>query len=96
MSGSRWSRDERIVVLDLYRREGLLDAKHPKVVALATLMGRTGNAVSMKLANWAHLDPAYSGRGLSSVGETDQALFAQLWAKPQVLASEAQVALTRL
>lgn len=57
--GSRWSREEMIVVLDLYFKLpfGRLNRTTPEVKELATLMGRTNNSVAYRLVNYAACDP---------------------------------------
>lgn len=76
-----WTRDEVILALDLYLREGRqqLDATNPKVVELSRLLNRlpihapelrakefrNPAGVSMKLGNFLAVDPAYDGTGLS-------------------------------
>ena len=50
---------------------------HPAVVALAEGMNRTIASISMRIANFKSLDPAYSGRGLA--GGTGDALFKRVW-----------------
>ena len=82
-----WNRDELILALDLYLSSGWLDDSHPKVQELSGVIqnlplhpGWRGNpsfrspdAVSMKVANFQALDPAYHGWGLPGVskGERD-------------------------
>jgi 5-methylcytosine-specific restriction enzyme A len=84
-----WSYDELILALDLYVRFGLLDDHHPEVIALSDALRRlpvhtvapdavafrNANAVAMKLANFARLDPAYVGAGLPRGGKRD----AEIW-----------------
>jgi 5-methylcytosine-specific restriction protein A len=84
-----WAQDELILALDLYFREGLLDDTDPFVVELSELLNRlpihtvrpdverfrNPNGVALKLANFAALDPAYQGRGMSAVGRHDIEVF---------------------
>lgn len=86
-----WTRDELILALDLYLRKGLLDDKHPEVVELSKILNslpihtvrpdlerfRNPNGVSLKLANFAALDPNYPGQGMSAGGKLD----AEVWNK---------------
>ncbi len=61
-----WSRKELIVVLNLYLKLpfGKLDKRTKEVQDLANLIGRTDNAVSMRLNNFAHVDPYHQQRGI--------------------------------
>lgn len=57
--GSRWTREEMIVVLDLYFKLpfGRLNKTTQEVKDLAALMGRTDNSVAIRLTNYAACDP---------------------------------------
>jgi len=61
-----WTRKELIVVFNLYLKLpfGKLDKRTPEVKELASLIGRTDNAVSMRLNNYAHVDPYHQKRGI--------------------------------
>ena len=65
-SGKRWTRDQLLVVLNLYHklRFGQLDARQPVIIDLAKRMGRTPGSVAMKLNNLASLDPVLRLRGI--------------------------------
>lgn len=66
MSRNLWTRDELILVLDLYFRLpfGRLNRFTPEVMELANLIGRTNNSVALRLVNFAACDPVIieSGR----------------------------------
>ena len=57
--GTPWTRDEYIVVLNLYYKLpfGKLNRGTKEVKALAALMGITNNSVAMRLCNFAACDP---------------------------------------
>ena len=57
--GTPWTRDEYIVVLNLYYKLpfGKLNRRTKEVKELAALMGRTNNSVAMRLCNFAACDP---------------------------------------
>ncbi|GAB2550941.1 HNH endonuclease [Spirosoma aerophilum] len=61
-----WTRRELIVVFNLYLKLpfGKLDKRTKEVQELAQLIGRTDNAVSMRLNNFAHVDPYHQQRGI--------------------------------
>jgi 5-methylcytosine-specific restriction protein A len=84
-----WERDELILALDVYLRSGLVDDHDPRVIELSELLNRlplhplqpdpsrfrNPNAVHLKLANFAALDPAYPGAGMQHGGQHDR----QVW-----------------
>ena len=61
-----WTRDELILALNLYLKLpfGKLDARTLEVKLLAQLIGRNANAVSMRLNNFAHVEPYHQQRGV--------------------------------
>jgi 5-methylcytosine-specific restriction enzyme A len=81
-----WAWDELILALELYLRAGLLDDKHPEVMELSRVLNelplhtvrpdaekfRNPNGVALKLANFAAIDPAYPGTGLTGSGKRDR------------------------
>lgn len=85
----RWADAELILALELYLREGQLDAGDQQVLELSKLLNglpihsnrpdakrfRNPNGVALKLANFAALDPAYTGRGMDRGGKRD----AEIW-----------------
>lgn len=79
-SGTRWTRDELLVSLNLYHKLnfGQLDARQPAIRALAVKLGRGANSVAMKLNNLASLDPVLKLRGikgLSGASNLDRAVW---------------------
>ncbi len=65
----KWTRDELLVVLNLYHKLtfGRLHARNPVIMALAEKLGRGANSVAMKLCNLASLDPALKLRGIKGL-----------------------------
>lgn len=65
----RWTRDELLVVLNLYHKLpfGKISERQPVVIDLATKLGRTPASVSMKLGNLASFDPVLKLRGVSGL-----------------------------
>ena len=61
-----WTRKELIVTFNLYLKLpfGKLDKRTKEVQVLAAIIGRTDNAVSMRLNNFAHVDPYHQQRGI--------------------------------
>lgn len=79
-SGSKWSREELLLVINLYFRIpfGRQHSHAPEVVGLATMLGRTSGSVAMKLNNITSLDPDESlrgVRGLSGASSLDRAIW---------------------
>jgi hypothetical protein len=55
--GSRWSDDEFIVTLALYKTPGVRpDKKDPKVIELGQITGRTASSIALRLANYRAID----------------------------------------
>lgn len=64
-----WTREEMILALNLYLKLpfGKMDRRNPDVIRLANLIGRTPNAVALRLVNYASLDPQLKQRGISGM-----------------------------
>lgn len=93
MSLNRWTTDQLKLAFHLYCHLpfGQLHSRHPEIVELAGLIGRTPSAVAMKLVNFASLDPAIvaSGRkGLDGASKLDREVWAQFHADWEGLALE--------
>ena len=69
--GDKWSREEMIIVLNLYFKlpYGKMDHRNPEVKELARIMGRTDNTVAMRLNNFASCDPKLIERGIKALGD---------------------------
>ncbi len=81
-----WTSEERILALDLYLRHGAIGRTNPEVVALSHELNdrrfhpyagtrdnfRNPNAVALKLANFASLDPSYIGSGMTRHSAGDE------------------------
>lgn len=64
-----WTRDEMILVLNLYLKLpfGKMDSRNPDVIHLAKIIGRTSNAVALRLVNYAAYDPILQQRGITGM-----------------------------
>ena len=64
-----WTREEMILVLNLYLKIpfGKMDARNPDVIHMAKIIGRTPNAVALRLVNYASYDPFLKKRGVSGM-----------------------------
>lgn len=95
----RWAVEEIILALDVYLTHGQLDDQDAEVVELSAILNalaihperpdaerwRNPNGVALKLANFAHLDPGYAGRGMSSVSALDRLVFERLRPYPDLV-----------
>ncbi|WP_119789039.1 HNH endonuclease [Flavobacterium anhuiense] len=65
-----WSREELIVVFNLYLRIefGKIHHKNPDIIKLAKIIERTPDAVSIRLSNFASVDPFHQQRGVKGLG----------------------------
>ena len=60
-----WTREEHILAFNLYCKIpfGQIHTHNPRVIQLARMLGRSVGSVSLKLSNFARLDPALQARG---------------------------------
>ncbi|MCW6038602.1 HNH endonuclease [Spirulina subsalsa FACHB-351] len=82
-TGRRWTRDEQLIVLNLYCKLpfGQLHQRNPRIIEVADKLARTPASIAMKLVNFASLDPKLQARGvqgLKNVSRADQALWQEL------------------
>ena len=65
----RWTREESLIVFNLYCWIPFKDSdkSHPEVRRIAQLVGRTPDAVSMKIGNFGSLDPELQKRGIKGL-----------------------------
>lgn len=65
----KWSREEMILALNLYLKIPFskMGSTNPAVVNLAKLIGRTNNAVALRLVNYASCDPILQSRGIKGM-----------------------------
>lgn len=68
-AGKRWTKDELLVVLNLYHklRFAQFDQRQPVIIDIAKRLDRTPSSVAMKLCNLASLDPALQLRGIKGL-----------------------------
>lgn len=80
MPRKNWTRDEEIIVFNLYCRIPFQRSSknHPDVVKIANLIGRTPSAVNMKIGNFGSFDETLKAKGI--VGLTNASkLDEQIW-----------------
>lgn len=99
--GRLWSKDELVVAMNLYCKLpfGQLDHRNPVIIKLADKLDRTPSSVSMKLCNFASLDPVHQARGvkgLSGVSLADREVWAEFNRDWDSLAFESEKRLANL
>lgn len=69
MANVLWTREEMILVLNLYLKIpfGKMHKSNPEVVKIARLIGRTPASVALRLGNYASFDPQLKQRGISGL-----------------------------
>ena len=69
MARDLWTHDEMILVLNLYLKLPFskMDRRNRDVIHLANIIGRTPNAVALRLVNYASYDPQLKQRGISGM-----------------------------
>jgi putative restriction endonuclease len=69
MKNKLWSKDELIIAFNLYCKIPFskLVSTNPQIIELSKILNRTPSAVSMKLCNFARLDPELSKRGIKGL-----------------------------
>ena len=80
MKRRSWTRKELILTFNLYCKLpfGKLHSRNPDIIHLSEQIGRTANAVALKLVNFASLDPELKKRGIkgmSSHSKHDKLIF---------------------
>lgn len=88
-----WTRDELIVAINLYLRTpfGKIHSSNPEILRLATVLGRTANAVSYKLANFASIDPSLERRGATHYSKLDKQVWNEFFDDWDLLIMESEV-----
>lgn len=96
-----WTRDQQLVALNLYCRTqfGRIHAQNADIVAHSKKLGRTPDALAMKMLNFASFDPAQIERGVKSLTHTaksDEAMWEEFQSNPEQLAFESEQAFERI
>ena len=92
-----WQREELLLALNLYCRLpfGQYHNRNPEIIKLAEYIGRTPNAVAMKLSNFASFDPYHHARGikgLQNASQADRTIWDEFSANWNELAVESEIA----
>jgi putative restriction endonuclease len=93
--GVNWTREELILAFSLYSEIpfGKIHMSNPRVLELSRLLGRTAGSVSMKLSNFARLDPALQARGIVGLqrgAKGEKEIWDEFRERPEALAFESQ------
>lgn len=67
---NNWTREELILAFNLYCKIPFvkINSSNKDIHAFANIIGRSHNAVALRLANFARLDPSLKDRGVSGMG----------------------------
>jgi putative restriction endonuclease len=70
-----WSRDHLLIAMHLYCQIpfGQISHRNRMIVAVAERMGRTPSSLSMKMCNFASLDPVHRARGIKGLRNASRA-----------------------
>jgi putative restriction endonuclease len=96
-----WTHEELIVAFNLYCKIpfGKIHPRNPSIVSLANILGRSVNAVSWKLANFARLDPMLGQRNITGAthgGKRDIEIWTEFNSDWDRLAFESEKILARM
>ncbi len=92
---SDWTREEHILAFNLYCKIpfGSIHMHNPRVIELARLLGRSVGSVSLKLSNFARLDPALQARGIRGMrhgAKGEEEIWREFADHPETLAFESE------
>jgi len=101
MKRRNWTREELILTFNLYCKLpfGKLHSRNQDIIYLANKIGRTANAVALKLVNFASLDPELKKRGIkgmSSHSKQDKLIFEEFNNNWEKLILESELLLQNL
>ncbi len=96
MATGLWTKEQVKLAFHLYCQipYGRIYGRNPEIMALAMAIGRTSDAVAMKMLNIASLDPAIIGTGRSGLGNAsalDRAVWEEFHSDWERLAVECQL-----
>lgn len=69
MATNFWTREELILAFNLYWKLpfGKMHSRTKEIIQLANIIGRTPDAVAIRLTNYAHVDPYHQHRGIKGM-----------------------------
>jgi DNA (cytosine-5)-methyltransferase 1 len=101
MSTNRWTKEQVKLAFHLYCQIpfGKIDGRNKEIIALAKVVGRTADAMAMKMLNIASLDPAVTStgrKGLDRASKLDKEVWAEFHADWEELALECSLLVKQL
>lgn len=74
MAIDKWTREQTIVALNLYCKIPFnrVSSRHPDIIRIAKIIGRSPNSVKMKIGNFGSFDPELKKRGIVGLGNTSK------------------------
>ena len=96
MATGLWTKEQIKLAFHLYCQlpYGRIHGRNPEIIALAKVIGRTSDAVAMKMLNIASIDPAITNTGRAGLGNAsalDRAVWDEFHADWERLAVECQL-----
>lgn len=96
-----WTREETILAMDLYTRVPFskIWKGNPEIIALAKLIGRTPDAVALKMSNLAHFDPKLREKdvsGMSHASKLDPLIYEEFACNIEELSYQAQIIMANI
>jgi HNH endonuclease len=90
-----WTREEHILAFNLYCKIpfGSIHMNNPRIMELARILGRKVGSVSLKLSNFARLDPALQARGIRGMkhgAKGEEEVWHEFATHPESLAFESE------
>lgn len=100
MERKNWTRDELIIVFNLYCKLpfGQLNQRNSSVIEIASIVNRTPSAVAFKLVNFASFDPFHKERGIKGMqhaGKLDKIIFDEFSDNWEDLIYESEILLNK-
>ena len=97
MERRNWTREETIIALALYCKIpfGKIHHMNPQIIEMATHLGRTPAALSMKMGNFGRFDPELAARGVHGLADgskLDQEIWDEFYQNMEALYAEAEAA----
>ena len=93
MAHTAWNREQTLMALGLYLLPPVgkrnWDDPDPQIKVIAEAIGRSGNAVCLKIANLKNCDPNRTGKGFSNGSAMDREVMAEYLAAPSETLAEA-------
>lgn len=95
MANGLWTKEQVKLAFHLYCQipYGRIHGRNPEIIALSNEIGRTSDAVAMKMLNIASIDPAITGTGRAGLGNAsalDRAVWDEFHSDWERLAVECQ------